>query len=130
MEMLKEINQSVNYADLLAKIAPMTKLLQNAQKKSEATPVFNLKEYDSCYLLSIDLPNLKDGSVGIEVSHERLQLVEKNKKSTVPPAILFQCDSGKEVKAYYMDGILWMVLPKNSASELLDLPRIASALAC
>ena len=126
MSALKEINKTENYLDLLTQIAPVTMLLQKQKKKSHAKPIFDLKEYDACYILSIDLPSLKTDEMGIEVSKERLQLVEDRGDSA---SILFQCEAtGKRVKAYYQDGILRVVLPKNSLTDILDLPRLAKVL--
>ena len=107
-------------------LTPLMTLLQK-QNPSVQMPTFNLKEFNSCYVLSIDLPNLQSHSLGIEVNKRKLQLVERNPSET----IFFQYEPlGKTVKANYQDGILEVILPKAPPlTEVLNIPRLKQSLA-
>ena len=128
MNAIREVELTKDFTDRLEIIAPVTALL-NKTKNGQEYPIFHLEEYESYYLFSIDLPSLQFSDLDLEAGTNKLKLTGKRNESS-PPSVLFQCDfSSRKVKAYYQNGVLWVVLPKNPLAGLLNLSRLAEALA-
>ena len=124
---MDEVNEHDNLLALMSKIAPITTLLQN-KTAPQANPIFALKEYSNCYLLSIDLPSVQDTVVTVGHRPDHAEVIEVRDEND-PSAILFRCESvGNKVRSYYKNGVLWMMLPKASVTDFLDLPRIERAM--
>ena len=89
-----------------------------------ASAIFELKEFESFYLLAIDLPSLEDTEIAAGTDQKNIQRIEVRKHHKVPQ-VFFRCETvGTKVKSYYQDGVLWVVLPKGSFLDCLDIPRI------
>ena len=87
-------------------------------------PIFAFKEFNTHYLLTLDLPGIEGGEFSIEANQNNLRIINGGKNVGMH-ALLFHCQSsGQRIRASYQGGVLYMTLPKNSFVDLIDLPRL------
>lgn len=83
----------------------------------EASAMFSVLESDFHYWIAVDLPTLPSTATEIVRSKEGLT-VEGRMGDIGQKQAVFRClPKGRGIKATYIDGVLWLLLPKSLAEQ-------------
>tara|TARA_B110001454_G_C12723220_1_gene435919 strand:+ start:4844 stop:5257 length:414 start_codon:yes stop_codon:yes gene_type:complete len=95
---------------------------KNLSKKNPA--LFSLAEIDTHYLVAVDIPSIPAIATQIVTTKKQL-LIESQKDNSGTKEVIFRAvPRGKGIKTIYLNGVLYLLLPKfgNQHLNLQTLP--------
>ncbi len=84
--------------------------------------MFSLAESDSHYLVAVDIPTIPALETEILASNGQLTVEGQSENSLERQTIFRMMPQGKGIKTVYMNGILYLLLPKTKI-EMPSRPR-------
>ncbi|MGE0633896.1 MAG: hypothetical protein AB7O96_15885 [Pseudobdellovibrionaceae bacterium] len=87
--------------------------------------MFSLVEFDSHYMVAVDLPTIPMSQPEILKTKNQLTVESHSDNPEKDQTILRLLQKGSGIKSIYKDGVLWLVLPKVTIEQ--PLLKIANA---
>ncbi len=99
-----------------------------AQPARQVNPaMFSLEESDSYYLVAVDIPSIPAQGSEIFLSQGQLTVESRSEDSQERQTIFRMMPQGKGIKTVYMNGILYLLLPKTKKEMPLGPTAVVTA---